>query len=170
MGFEDVETAGQVPEVLGQRALPGHDGVDEVGVTDVVVGRVPVGPLSEAAEIGGEHHVAPPDQLDGVVAVGGRGLGQTADERFARTVPVGGEDGGTRCRAVVGNQEIGRHRHCLLGVEDDLVAPVPVALHALESLELERDGLGERAREAHRGGPGSAVPPLLEGGGAALIG
>ena len=50
--------------------MPRHHGVDEVGVTGVVVLGVPVEALAEAAHVGGEHHVAALGQLVRVVGVG----------------------------------------------------------------------------------------------------
>ena len=67
--LEHVERAGQVPQVGGERGLAGHHRVHEVGVAGVVVGWVPVEPLAEAAQVGGQHDVAAPGELVGVVAV-----------------------------------------------------------------------------------------------------
>ena len=53
---EDVEGAGEVPQVLGERVPAPHDLVDQVGVAAVVIRRVPVGTLAEAAQVRGQHH------------------------------------------------------------------------------------------------------------------
>ena len=57
--------SGPCPTGSGSTDSPaGHHRVDEVGVTGVVVGGVPVGPLAEAAQVGGQHHITPADQLE----------------------------------------------------------------------------------------------------------
>ncbi len=120
MGLQHVEGPGQVPEVLGQRIPPPHDLVDQVGVAGVVVLGVPVGPLAEAPEVRGQDHMPPAGQLGGVVAPrGGLGIVETTDPGLPRSVPVDGQDGRPGCTAPVGHQQIGRHRHVHLGVEDD---------------------------------------------------
>ncbi len=154
---------GHVPDVLGQRVHSGHHGVDEVGVAAVVIGGVPVGPLPEAAEIGGEDHVAPADELDGVVPVGGVGLVEAADEGLAGAVAVGGQDGGTGAHPAVGDEQVRRHRHGRVGVVDDLVPPVPVAGDALHRLEIERDPIGDRGPSSSAQPGPAADPPLRRG-------
>ena len=156
MGLEDVEGACQVPQVLGEGLTPGHHGVDQVGVAGVVVVGVPVEPLAEAAQVGGEHDVATPGQLVGVVGVGGAGALEPARPRTCpargrgRPAPLARAD-----RRAVGHEQIGGHRHRVLGVEDDLVAPVPVALDDSRSRgEAARaSGIGPSSSS---GGPGSA--------------
>ena len=88
--------AGQVPQVLGQRAEPRHHGVDEVGVAGVVVVGVPVEALAEAPQVGGEHDVAPPGQLVRVVGVGRARALEPARLGLARPVAVDGEHRRTR--------------------------------------------------------------------------
>ena len=155
MVLEDVEAPGHVPQVLGERVLPGHHGVDQVGVTAVVVGRVPVGPLAETAEVGGEDHVPPPDELDGVVAVGGLGLVQTAHERLPRSVAVGGQHGGAGPDPVVGDEKIGRHRHRRLGVEDDRVPPVTRGSRRCRASRRPGGPVAEGGRAGPSTGPGT---------------
>ena len=158
--LQHVEAAPQVPDVLGQRVPARHGGVDQVGVARVVVLGVPVEALAEAAQVGRQHDVAPPGQLEGVVGVGHVGVLQADHLGLARPVAVAGEDGRARraVGALVGDEQVGRHRHGVLGVEDDLVPPVAVAGHRLERLDVERDRLRARARGARSGGRGSAPP------------
>ncbi len=47
----------------------------------------------------------------------------------------------------IGDEQIRRHRHGVLGVEDDLVPPVPVALHGLEGLNVQGNRCGLGAEE-----------------------
>ena len=109
----------------------------------VVVLGVPVEPLAEAAKVGRQHHVAAPDQLQGVVGVGHVGVLEPDHLGLARAVTVAGQDGRRRAGlAAVGHQQVGRDRHRALGVEDDLLPAVAVALHRLEGLDVERDRLG----------------------------
>ena len=53
-------------------------------------------------------------------------------------------------RPGVRHQQVGGHRHGVLGVEDDLVPAIPVAGGGLEHLEVERHRVGGRARAARR--------------------
>ena len=55
--LQHVEAAGEVPEVLRERVGAGGDRVHEVEVAPVLVGRQPIGPFPEVAEVGRQHHV-----------------------------------------------------------------------------------------------------------------
>ena len=69
MLLEDVERAREVPEVLRERACTRGRGVHEVEVAGVLVGRVPVGALAEAPQVGRQHHIPADRELMGIVAV-----------------------------------------------------------------------------------------------------
>ena len=164
--LQHVEAAPQVPDVLGQRVPPRHGGVHQVGVARVVVLGIPVEPLAEAAQVGRQHDVAPAGQLERVVGVGHVGVLEPDHLRLARPVAVAGEDGRSRrpALALVGHQQVGRHRHGVLGVEDDLVPPVAVAGDRLEGLDVERHRLGLGPEQLGQAGtaapdPGRAARP-----------
>ncbi len=152
---EDVQGAAEVPDVLRQRVPSGHDGMDQVGVARVVVLGIPVEPFAEATQVGREHHIALPYQLQGVVAVGRIGVLQSDRLGLARPVPVAGQH---RCAGgdpPVGHQQVRRHRHGVLGVEDDQVPAVAVALHRFERLGVEghrQRAWGPEARSGGRAG------------------
>ena len=160
----------QVPDVLGQRVPPRHGGVHEVGVAGVVVLGVPVEPLAEAAQVRRQHHVAPADQLR---ARSRRWACRCARARTTCDLPgpvaVAGEDGrpGCRVRALVGHEQVGGHRHGVLGVEDDLVPPVAVARHRLERLDVEGHRLGLGTEQLGQAGT-AALDPGPERGGVVL--
>ena len=125
--------AGEVPEVLRERVGAGGDRVHEVEVAPVLVGRQPIGPFPEVAEVGRQHHVPELGEAMRVVAAvlldRGRVLVavEAAHLGLARTVTVLGEDGRPRFGAVVRHQEERGHRHRRLAVEHD-------RMHACTSL------------------------------------
>ena len=170
---QHVEAATQVPDVLGQRVPARHGGVDEVGVARVVVLGVPVQALAEAAQVRRQHDIAPAGQLERVVGVRHVGVLQPDHLGLPRPVAVAGEDGRARVGAssrAVGDEQVGRHRHGVLGVEDDLVPPVAVAGDRLEGLDVERDRRGLGAEELGQAGaaplhPGGKAPGSLLGEG-----
>ena len=155
---EDVEGAAEVPDVLRQRVPSGHDGMDQVGVAGVVVLGIPVEAFAEAPQVGREHHIALPYELQGIVAVGRIGVLESHRLGLTRPVPVAGQH---RCAGrdpPIGHQQVRRHRHGVLGVEDDQVPAVAVALHRFERLEVQghrQSGIGpsssiRRARRRSR--------------------
>ena len=146
--------AGEIPEVLRERVRAGGDRVHEVEVAAVLVGRVPVGPFAEAAQVGREHDVAALGELVRVVAVvrGDRGaallVAEAAHLRLARAVTVLRED--RRRRAAVrscGTSRNAGHRHRRFAVEHDRLAPVRAAVDDLAHLEVERDAVGHRTEQ-----------------------
>ena len=99
---------GEVPDVLRQGVPPGHDGVDEVGVAGVVVLGIPVLALPEAAQVGRQHDVPLPDELEGVVAVRRVGVLQPDRLGLARAVPVAGQHRRALGDPPVGDQQVRR--------------------------------------------------------------
>ena len=165
MFLQDVERSAEVPHVLGQRVPPGHHGVDEVGVAGVVIIGIPVLALSEAAEVRCEDDVAAPGQLVGVVGVGHVGVLETDRLGLAGAVAVAGQHRRTRAPSIdtgVRHEEVGRHRHGVLAVEDHLVAAVTVAVGRLEDLEVQGDGVGLGAEELVQR-PAAALAPRGNG-------
>jgi hypothetical protein len=81
--------------------------MDEVGVTGVVVLGVPVLPFAEAAQVGGQHDVALPDELERVVAVRRVGVLEPDRLRLARPVPVAGQHRRPLGDQPVGDQQVG---------------------------------------------------------------
>ena len=158
--LQDVEGAPQVPDVLRQGIPAGHGRMDEVRVAFVVVVGVPIEPFTEAAQVGCQHDVAAPDELQRVVGVGHVGVLQPDDLRLARPVAVAGQDGrpGRLVLPLVGDEQVGGDRHGVLGVEDDLVPAVAVAGLRLERLEVERDRLGLGPEQLGEPGPAPLHP------------
>jgi len=161
MADEHVEATSEVPEVLGERAEPGHGGVHQIDVTGVDAGRVPVGAFAEAPQVRREHDVPATGQLVGVVAVRGVGRLEPDRLRLPGTVTVTREDRRARRCTVIRYEEVRGHRHRVLGVEDDLVPAVAVALLLVEGLEVEGHRLGERTEEVGQS-PAAARSPFRQ--------
>jgi hypothetical protein len=164
MLLEDVEGAGEIPQILRERVRAGGDRVDEVEVAAVLVGWVPVGAFAEAPQVGREHHVAALGEPMRVVPVVGADRGaallvaQTADLRLAGTVAVLRQDRRAGLCAIVRDEQERRDRHRGLGVEDDRLAPVRAAVDGLAHFEVERDALGHRPEQCVESGPAAVAP------------
>ena len=151
--------AGQVPEVLGQWIPAPHHLVDQIGVAAVVVGRVPVGALSEAAQVGRQHHDGPAGPTRRRSRCPGASSGSrphTSDlpgpwPWTARTAEPG-------VHPIVGDQQIGGDRHGVLGVEHDPLPPVAAARRLLGDLDVQGDPLGPRREERPQPGREPVTP------------
>ena len=108
-------------------------------------GSSPAARRSSAGRAPGRHSPAA-CQLQRVVGIGHVGVLQADHLGLTRPVAVDRPARPHRAasRRVVGNEQIRRDRHGVLGVEHDLVPAVPVALDGLEGLDVERNrrGLG----------------------------
>ena len=138
---------------------PAHHLVDQVGVAAVVVRRVPVGPLAEAAKVGGQHDMAATGQLR---RRSRRPAGHPVRVPHTRDLPGPWPWTASTARPGVarpsGTSKIGGHRHGVLGVEDDPLAPeaqggpVVVVVGLVGDLEVQRDQLGPRGQRILQSG------------------
>ena len=162
MRGEHVERALQVPQVARVRDDAGHRRAHEIPVAVVLLVGHPVAALTEPAQVGREHDVALAREhvrvrRAFVVLL----VGDAADARLPRTVPVDREQRGPGLDPIVRDEEIRGNRHGRLGVEHDALAPVRTTVNGLGDFELEGHRLGRRPE--HRNETlAYARPPRLD--------
>src|SRR4051812_11855790 len=155
---EEVDAAGEVPEVECQQVEAEHADVHLRVVARVDVRRVPVRAFAEGPQVGSEHDVPTFGELVRVVAVLFR-LAIDADGlALTGAVTVLGEDRRSGPTALFRNEEVRRDAHAGFAVVDDPVPQVAPAVGRLSRLGVERNG-GTRCAEQRREAPPCPTPP-----------